>query len=85
MTPGKQQQYRRAVRTAIYAITVLCALGFLWWIIDLMRADAPTLRIIAVGLLGVVGISTLGYTAENVTQRIRFRAGADGIEAEVGE
>lgn len=85
MTPGKQQQYRRAVRTAIYAITVLCALGFLWWIIDLMRADAPTLRIIAVGLLGIVGISTLGYTGENLAQRLKFRVGVDGMEAEIGE
>ena len=29
-------------------------------------------------------IWALGYTAENVTQRIKFHAGADGIDGEIG-
>ena len=83
MTSEKQQQLRRAVRTAIYSITVLASLVGLAWIIHLMRTDAPTLRIIATGLLFVVGISVLGYTAENVTQRISFHAGPDGLTGDI--
>ncbi len=85
MTPSKQQQWRRAFRTGIYVLTIPVMLAFIGWIIHLMAADAPTLRIIAVGLLGIVGVSVLGYTAENVTQRIRFKAGIDGVEGEIGE
>lgn len=83
MTPETQQQWRRAIRTAVYTVTILVALCFTGWII--YRAeDMTTLQIIAVGLLGILGISVLGYTAENVTQRIRFRAGLDGIDGEIG-
>lgn len=85
MTPETQQQWRRAFRTGIYVLTIPVLLGFIGWIIHLMATDAPTLRIIAVGLLGIVGVSVLGYTAENVTQRIRFKAGIDGVEGEIGE
>lgn len=49
-----------------------------------MASDAPTLRIIAVGLLGIVGISVLGYTGENLAQRIKISAGVDGFSAELG-
>lgn len=84
MSPQTQQQWRRAFRTGIYVLTVPVALAFLGWIIHLMADDAPTLRIIAVGLLGIVTISVLGYTAENVAQRVRFKAGIDGVEGEIG-
>lgn len=71
---------RRAVRTAIYAITQLLGLCLLAWLTARGQVD----RILAVGLLGIVGLSTIGYVAENVTQRISFHIGADGAYAEIG-
>lgn len=84
MKPETQQQWRRAFRTGVYVITTLVALGFVGWIIRLVQTDAPSLTVIAMGLLGILTISVLGYTAENVAQRIRFKAGLDGVEGEIG-
>lgn len=84
MKPETQQQWRRAFRTSVYVLTSLTSLGFLGWIIYLVRAETQPLTVIAVGLLGILTISVLGYTAENVAQRIKFRAGLDGVEGEIG-
>lgn len=84
MTPEKQQQWRRAIRTAVYTATVLTAVGFIGWIIYLVRDDAPSLLVIALGLLGIVLISVMGYSAENIAQHIEFKAGLSGVEGSIG-
>ena len=75
--------WRRTARTAVYVVTILASVAFIGWIIH--RADTVTLRLVATGLLGIVGISVLGYTAENVVQRIKFHIGATGVDAEIGD
>lgn len=77
-----RQDNRRGTRTVVYAIVTLAAMAFLGWIIWL--GDELTVRHIAYGLLLIVAIGSIGYIAENVTQRIRFRWGLDGGEAEIG-
>ena len=77
-----KQDTRRGVRTFVFAVLVLAFVAFIGWIIG-MR-DELTVRHIAYGLLIIVGIAVIGYVAENVTQRIAFKAGLDGIEGEIG-
>lgn len=78
-----KQHTRRGIRTLVFAIVVLAFVGFIGWIIH-MR-DVITVRHIAYGLLVIVGISAVGYVAENVTQRIRFKVGPDSLETEIGD
>lgn len=66
-----RRDHRRAVRTTVWAITVLLSITYIGWIISL--GDTDTIRQIAYGLLGIVGFSTIGYIAENVTQRIALK------------
>jgi len=67
----------------VYVLTILPMVVYIGWIISM--EDPVTVRHIAYGLLMIVGLSVLGYTAENVTQRIRFKAGPSGVEGEIGE
>lgn len=77
------QDVRRGIRTVVYAIVTLAAVALLGWILD--RADPVTVRHIAYGLLAIVGLGSLGYVAENVTQRVRFKGGLDGVDMEIGK
>lgn len=74
---------RRGVRTIVYAIVTLAATAALGWII--YQGDAITVRHVAYGLLGIVGLGSFGYVAENVTQRVSFRVGPGGINGEIGQ
>lgn len=78
-----KQNTRRGTRTIVYAIVTLACIAFIGWIIS-MR-DELTVRHIAYGLLVIVGVGSFGYIAENVAQRVKFKAGLDGIEGEIGE
>lgn len=77
-----KQDTRRGVRAVTIAIVLLAFVAFIGWIIG-MR-DELTVRHIAYGLLIIVGIAILGYVAENVSQRVAFKAGLNGIEGEIG-
>lgn len=78
-----RQDIRRGVRTVVYSIVTLASIGFIGWIIYM--GDKLTVRHVAYGLLGIVGVGSFGYIAENVTQRIRFKLGPGGAEGEIGE
>lgn len=78
-----RQDNRRGTRTVVYSIVTLASMVFLGWIIWL--GDTLTVRHIAYGLLFIVGLGALGYVAENVAQRIRFKVGPTGVEGEIGE
>lgn len=73
---------RRGWRTVVFTLTILPFVGYIGWIIYL--GDPLTIRHVAYGLLLIVGLSVFGYIAENVTQRIRFKAGLNGVEGEIG-
>lgn len=77
-----RQDTRRGTRTVVFATVVLASTAFIGWII--WQGDTITVRQIAWGLLGIVGISALGYVAENVTQRVKLKLSATGAEAEIG-
>ncbi|MCR4297249.1 MAG: hypothetical protein NUV75_00640 [Gallionella sp.] len=78
-----RQEYRRGTRTVVYSIVALASIGYIGWIIWL--GDNLTNRHIAYGLLAIVGVGSFGYIAENVTQRISFKVGPKGLNAEIGD
>lgn len=64
---------RRALRSIIQAVISLVILGFVGWLIYLLQADNPSLLKIAMALLGIVGMGTLFYGAENVTRAVKAK------------
>lgn len=77
MTPDT----RRAIRTTTHVIGALVMLVFLGWIIWKLSGDKTLL--IGLGLVGILAIREVFHGAENVTARIKFKAGRDGFETDV--
>ena len=75
---------RRALRAVVEGGTVLGLLVLVWWITDVLRDDAASLREIAAGALLIVGAGTLFSGLENITRAFRFQVGPDGIAVEAG-
>jgi len=75
---------RRALRSIVQAVVALVIVGLVAWIIHLLRTEPEPLYKIALALIGIVFAGTVFYGAENVTRAVRFKAGADGIEAGIG-
>ena len=72
---------RRAVRTIVEATVALSLIGLLYWLTYLLDGSASGLTTIARGALGVIGIGTLFYGAENVTRAIKINVpGGYGVE-----
>lgn len=77
MTPDR----RRAVRTTVHTIGAVAMLGMLAWIV--WRIPDGKLQAIALGLILILMLREVFHGAENVTARIKFGAGRDGVNAEV--
>ena len=77
MTPDR----RRAVRTAIHTAGAIAMLGYLGWII--WRSPADKLTIIALGLVAILFVRDMLHGAENVTARLKFGFGKDGVTGEI--
>lgn len=52
--------------------------------IHLLASEPDAILKIAMALLVIVGLGTVFYGAENVTRAVKFKAGAGGIEGEIG-
>jgi hypothetical protein len=76
---------RRALRSIIQAVIALAIVGLVGWIVYLLETQSEPLLQICLALLGIVGMGTFFYGAENVTRAIKFKAGPSGIEATVGD
>lgn len=79
-----RQDLRRAIRTGVHTIGALAMLAMLGIIIHQLTGDPPRERI-ALGLVAILFVRELLHGAENVTARVKFRAGLDGVEGEIGE
>ncbi len=84
MTMLHNADARRGLRSIIQAIVALIVVGFVGWIIYLLQNETNPLLQICIGLLGIVGMGTLFYGAENVTRAVKLKAGTNGFEAEIG-
>lgn len=77
MTPDR----RRAFRTIVHTVGALVMIGYLGWIIDRLPPDL--LKTIGWGLIFILALREVSHGAENVTARIKFKAGLDGADVEV--
>lgn len=77
------QDQRRAARTIVHSLGALAMLGFLGWVIH--KLDGGPLERIGLALVAILFVRELLHGAENVTARIKFHAGMDGIDGEIGE
>ena len=84
MTKLRDPDERRALRSVIQAAVALIVVGYVAWIIHLLRQEANPLMQIALGLVAVIGLGTFFYGAENVTRAVKFKAGLTGVEAQIG-
>lgn len=78
MTPD----LRRMVRTIVHTAGALAMLAMLAWIIG--KSDAAGLKLIGLGLVAILFVREMFHGAENVTARLKFKAGMDGVSGEVG-
>ena len=76
---------RRALRSIVQAVVALVIVGLVAWIVHLLRSEVEPLYKIALALLGIVFAGTVFYGAENVTRAVKIKAGASGLEAEIGD
>lgn len=74
---------RRGLRSIVQAIVALAIVGLVAWIIHLVRTEAQPLERIALALIAIVALGTLGYIAENVTRAIKLKTPLG--EASIGD
>jgi hypothetical protein len=72
---------RRNWRTAIHGATAIALLFFIWMIIE--QADQPTVEWIAKGSIVILFVREFLHGTENVTARVKFGVGKDGVTGEV--
>lgn len=77
----RDPEFRRSLRNLAVILVTLILLWFVWAWSE--RFDAPTLREAMRWSLGIVTIFALSVGAENGLRALKFKAGKDGIEAEV--
>lgn len=77
MTPDA----RRAVRTGVHTAGAMVMLGFLGWIIA--KSEGGQLSLIGLGLVAILFVREMFHGAENITARLKFAAGTDGVSGEV--
>jgi len=75
---------RRGLRAIVEAIISLVAIGLVAWLIRSLAGNAGPLERIALSLIALTALGTLGYVMENVTRAFKFAAGPDGIKMEAG-
>lgn len=76
---------RRALRSVVQAFVAVAMIPMVGVLIWLLANEPAALLKIAMALLGIVALGTVFYGAENVTRAVRFKAGAGGIEAAIGD
>jgi len=73
---------RRGFRSVVQGLVQFALLAFVYSLIDDLHGDAPSLRLIALAALLIIGLDELGYVMENGMRAFKVTASASGIDVD---